>query len=119
MKVLVVDDCLESTGKLCKLLTKNGYQVIEAHDGEDAIRKANEHIPDLVLMDIVMPGVNGFQATRTISRTPETKEIPIIMVSAKDQEVDRNWSEKQGASAYLCKPVDEKLLIETIQKVSN
>lgn len=118
-KALVVDDCTETSAHLCKLLTKNGYQVIEASNGEDAIGKATQFAPDVVLMDIVMPGVNGFQATRQLNRSPQTSEIPVIMVSAKNQEVDKQWSEKQGAKAYICKPVEENELMKTIKLVAS
>lgn len=118
-KVLVVDDCTETAAHLCKLLQKNGFQVIEACNGEDAIDKATEFSPDVVLMDIVMPGVNGFQATRQLNRSPKTSEIPVIMVSAKNQEVDKHWSEKQGAKAYICKPVEETELMSKIKLVAS
>ena len=116
-KALVVDDCKETSSKLSEILSRNGYQVISADNGKDAINLASEYIPDFVLMDIVMPELNGFQATRQLHKTPATSNIPVIMVSAKDQEVDRQWSEKQGARAYLCKPVDEKQLLRTIDQV--
>lgn len=116
-KALVVDDCKETSARLAEMLSRNGYQVISADNGKDAINLASEYIPDFVLMDIVMPEVNGFQATRQLNKSPTTSGIPVIMVSAKNQEVDKQWSQKQGASAYLCKPVDEKLLIKTINQV--
>ncbi len=118
-KALVVDDCAETSAHLSKLLAKNGFEVIEAANGEDAIDKANEYEPDVVLMDIVMPGVNGFQATRHLNRSPKTSDIPVIMVSAKNQEVDKQWSVKQGAKAYICKPVNENELITTIAQVAS
>ena len=117
-KALVVDDCQETSNHLAQILSKNGYQVISANNGKEAINLASEYIPDLVLMDIVMPELNGFQATRQLNREPATSDIPVIMVSAKDQEVDRQWSQKQGASAYVCKPVDEQELIQTINSVT-
>ena len=117
-KALVVDDCTETSAHIGRLLEKNGFEVIEARDGEEAIDKANEFSPDVVLMDIVMPGVNGFQATRQLNRSPNTSEIPVIMVSAKNQEVDKRWSEKQGAKAYICKPVSENDLMKTIRQVA-
>lgn len=117
-KALVVDDCKEASGHLSQILTRNGYQVIHADNGEDAINLASEYVPDLIFMDIVMPGVNGFQATRQLSKLAETSHIPVVMVSAKNQDVDKQWAEKQGASAYICKPVEEKLLVKTIDKLS-
>lgn len=117
-KALVVDDCKETSAHIGKMLEKNGFEVIKASDGEEAIQKAGEYTPDVVLMDIVMPGVNGFQATRQLHRSPKTSEIPVIMISAKNQDVDKRWSAKQGAKAYICKPVKETDLMKTIKQVA-
>ena len=116
-KVLIVDDSPTETYKLTGMLEKNGHSVITAEDGEQGVATAKAEIPDLVLMDIVMPGLNGFQATRQLSKAPETSHVPVIIVTTKDQETDRVWGMRQGAKAYLTKPIDEKDLIATIKQV--
>ena len=115
-KVLIVDDSPTETYKLTGMLEKNGHTVITAENGEQGVATAKAEVPDLVLMDIVMPGLNGFQATRQLSKAPETAHIPVIIVTTKDQETDRVWGMRQGAKAYLTKPIDEKDLISTITK---
>jgi twitching motility two-component system response regulator PilH len=116
-RVLVVDDSPTEAYQISNILNKHGYEVVAAESGEAAVELANEQIPDLVLMDIVMPGINGFQATRALTRNPKTREIPVIMVTTKNQPSDREWSRKQGARGYLVKPVPEKDLIDTIANV--
>ncbi|WP_075186250.1 twitching motility response regulator PilH [Teredinibacter haidensis] len=116
-KVLIVDDSPTETYKLTGMLEKNGHAVITAINGEDGVATAKAELPDLILMDIVMPGLNGFQATRQLSKAPETTHIPVIIVTTKDQETDRVWGMRQGAKAYLTKPIDEKELLATIAKV--
>lgn len=117
--VLIVDDSPTETYKLTSMLEKHGYEVSSASSGADGVAKAKAERPDLVLMDVVMPGLNGFQATRQLSKANETSHIPIIIVTTKDQETDRVWGMRQGASAYLTKPVDEPQLIRTITELSN
>ena len=110
-KILVVDDSPTERHVLVELLTKNGYKVITAESGEEGIEKAKSELPDLVLMDVVMPGLNGYQATRTLTRDDATKHIPIIVCTSKGQETDKIWGLRQGAHDYLTKPVNgEKLL---------
>ena len=116
-KVLIVDDSPTETYKLTGMLEKNGHSVITAENGEQGVATAKAEIPDLVLMDIVMPGLNGFQATRQLGKSPETSHIPVIIVTTKDQETDRVWGMRQGAKAYLTKPIDEKDLLATITQV--
>ena len=116
-KVLIVDDSPTETYKLTGMLEKSGHQVITASNGEEGVATAKSETPDLVLMDIVMPGLNGFQATRQLSKSKETSHIPVIIVTTKDQETDRVWGMRQGAKAYLTKPVDEKELYKTITEV--
>lgn len=117
-KVLVVDDSPTETHKLSAMLAKAGHEVMTASSGEQAIQDARAKLPDVVLMDIVMPGLNGFQATRELTKKGSpTSHIPVIIVSTKDQETDRMWAQKQGAKGYLTKPVDEKLLAQTIKNV--
>ena len=115
-KILVVDDSPTERHFLLELLTKAGYKVITAESGEEGIDKAKNELPDLVLMDVVMPGLNGYQATRTLTRDDKTKHIPIILVTTKDQDTDRMWGMRQGAKAYLTKPFSETELSDTITK---
>ena len=114
-RILVVDDSPTEVFRFKEMLNKYGYEVIEAMNGEEGIQMAKIILPDLILMDIVMPGINGFQATRQITRDNLTKHIPIIIVSTKDQETDRVWGKRQGAVDYLTKPIGEKQLINAIK----
>lgn len=113
--VLVVDDSPTDLHILSGMLTKNGYTVLHAASGEEAIERAKEEKPDMILMDIVMPGMNGFEATRIIAKDPETESIPIIIISTKGQETDRVWGLRQGAKDYLVKPVTEETLVDKIR----
>ena len=113
-KILVVDDSPTERHLLIELLTKNGYQVITAESGEESIEKAKSESPDLVLMDVVMPGLNGFQATRTLTRDDATKHIPVIVCTSKGQETDKIWGLRQGAQDYLVKPVNSEELLSKI-----
>ena len=113
-KVLIVDDSQTETKRFTQFLHKHGHNVITADCGETGVEVAKAELPDLILMDVVMPGINGFQATRRITRDAATKHIPIIIVTTKDQETDKVWGKRQGATAYLTKPVAEDLLMETI-----
>ncbi len=115
--ILIVDDSQTQVKSLHDILTKNGHQTITAEDGDSAVKIAREQLPDLILMDVVMPGLNGFQATRHITKTEGTQHIPVIILSSKDQETDKVWAERQGASAYIIKPAKEQELIETINKL--
>ena len=116
-KILIVDDSATERHMLNDLLTKAGYDVIASENGEDAIVKARQAKPDLILMDVVMPGLNGFQATRAISRDPETKSIPVIMCTSKSQETDKIWGLRQGARDYVVKPVDRDELLAKISSL--
>lgn len=113
-KILVVDDSPTERFFLQELLVKKGYAVITAENGEEAVAKAGNDKPDLILMDVVMPGLNGFQATRQIARAPETSHIPIFICTTKDQETDKIWGVRQGAKGYLVKPVDVDELLKKI-----
>lgn len=115
--VLVVDDSPSEVEKLRSVLVSSGYDVISANSGAEGVALAKQEMPDIVLMDIVMPGVNGFQATRQLKKDAETGSIPVIIVTSKKQETDRIWGERQGAAGYLVKPVDSKLLLKTIASV--
>ena len=114
--VLIVDDSPTEVHKLTAILKKNGHSVIVAENGAKGVSVAKAEKPDLILMDIVMPGLNGFQATRQLPKAKETSHIPVIIVTTKDQETDRMWGARQGAKAYLTKPVLEKDLMSTIQQ---
>ena len=118
-RILIVDDSPTETYRFKEILSKHGYDVIEASNGADGVTMAQAELPDLILMDVVMPGVNGFQATRQISRIDSTKHIPIIIVSTKDQATDRVWGKRQGARDYLTKPVDEIMLMQVIHQYVN
>ena len=113
--VLIVDDSPTDVHVMQKALEEGGYRTASAADGSEAIRKARELHPDLILMDIVMPGLNGFQATRELAANPETRSIPVIMVSSKSQESDRVWGLRQGAVDYLVKPVTSDQLLRKAQ----
>lgn len=116
-QILVVDDSPTEVHYLSTLLQRHGYSVITATEGEEAIRLAKEKSPALILMDVVMPGLNGFQATRQLARDEQTAAIPVIMVTTKDQETDRIWGLRQGAKEYLTKPVEENELVAKIQTI--
>ncbi len=113
-KILIVDDSPTERYFLTDILIKNGFSVSTAENGEEAILKIKADKPQLILMDIVMPGQNGFQVTRSISRDPETKDVPIIICTSKGQETDRIWGLRQGARDYIVKPVDPQELLAKI-----
>jgi twitching motility two-component system response regulator PilH len=113
--VLIVDDSPTETHILLNALTKAGFTVETAATGEEGVAMAVRLHPDVILMDVVMPGLNGFQATRQLRRDPTTADIPIIIITTKDQETDRTWGLRQGAVDYLVKPVDPGELVERIQ----
>ena len=114
-KILVVDDSKTELHHLSDLLGKRGYSVRTAENGEEALRRLAEEKPDLVLMDVVMPGQNGFQLTRTITRDPRWADVPVIMCTSKNQETDRVWGMRQGAKDYIVKPVNADELLTKIR----
>ena len=114
-KILIVDDSPTERHVLNSLLTKAGYEVVSCDSGDDAIVKAKITMPDLILMDVVMPGLNGFQATRAISRDAATKHIPIVLCTSKSQETDKIWGLRQGAVDYMVKPVSPDQLVAKAQ----
>ena len=116
-KVMIVDDSPTEVHVLQTMLTKNGHDVVVATTGEESVDMAKVEMPDLILMDVVMPGMNGFQATRQISKNAETSSIPVIMVTTKDQETEKVWAMRQGAKDYIGKPVQEKALMEHVNMV--
>jgi twitching motility two-component system response regulator PilH len=114
-KVLIVDDSKTELMYLTDLLQKRGMSVRTAEDAEEAFRRLTEEKPDLILMDVVMPGQNGFQLTRVINRSPEYADIPIILCTSKSLETDRVWGMRQGARDYITKPVDPVELFTKIK----
>ncbi len=115
--ILVVDDSPTDRHILSRMLTKNGYQVGTAVSGEEGVLKIKQYMPDLVLMDVVMPGINGFQATRMLARDDETRHIPVILCTSKDQETDKIWGLRQGARAYITKPIKVEDLLQKINSL--
>lgn len=115
--ILIVDDSPTERHVLQGMLERNGMKVSLATSGEEGVARAKELMPDLVLMDVVMPGLNGFQATRELTKTAETASIPVILVTTKDQETDRIWGMRQGAKEYLTKPVQEAQLLAAIRNL--
>ena len=115
-QIMIVDDSPTDTHLLKKILEKNGYNTLTAADAGEGIQVAKREKPDLILMDVVMPGLNGFQATRELSSDPDTSTIPVIIVTRKDQKVDRVWGMRQGARDYITKPVKEGTLMSLIKE---
>ena len=116
-KILVIDDSPTMLSGTSKILTSAGYDVVQAVNGEEGIAKAGSENPDLILMDVVMPDLNGFQATRTITSADTTKHIPVIMLTTKDAETDKVWAQRQGASDYIVKPPSAKELLSKIDNL--
>ncbi|SDZ98171.1 MAG: response regulator [Candidatus Thiothrix putei] len=114
LHVLIIDDSLTDSRIFTALLEKKGYRVSVACNGQEGIEVAKARQPDIILMDVVMPLLNGFQATRELTRAKETSHIPIVVCSSKSGETDRVWALRQGAKAYLTKPVEPKVLLETL-----
>jgi len=113
-KILIVDDSPTERYYLTDILVRNGFTVTTADNGEEALARIKADKPELILMDVVMPGANGFQVTRAIARDPELADVPIIICSSKNQETDRIWGMRQGAKDYLVKPVDPEQLLARI-----
>ncbi len=118
-KILIVDDSPSQLLGIQRIVEKLGHESITAEDGAAGVEVAKRELPDMVLMDVVMPNLNGFQATRTLSREATTKHIPVILVTTKDQDTDRMWGLRQGAKAYLTKPFSEDELAEVIERIFN
>jgi len=113
--ILMVDDSKTELHFLSDVLTKRGFSVRTAENGEEAMRRLGEGKPDLILMDVVMPGQNGFQLTRAITRDPRFVDVPVIMCTSKNQETDKVWGMRQGARDYIVKPVDADELVAKIR----
>ena len=113
-RILVVDDSATLLAGTRKILESAGHEVLAAENGELGVAKSISDKPDLIVMDVVMPGISGFQATRQITNNPDTKDIPIIMLTTKDQETDKVWAARQGAKDYVIKPPEKKDLLAKI-----
>ncbi|HET6907423.1 MAG TPA: response regulator [Rhodanobacteraceae bacterium] len=115
-RILIVDDSPSQLLGLKRLVEKMGHETLTAEDGAAGVEVAKRELPDLVLMDVVMPNLNGFQATRSISKDPATAHIPVILVTTKDQDTDRVWGMRQGARAFVTKPVNEAELTKAVSE---
>ena len=113
-RILIVDDSPSQVMGISRIVEKLGHTPITAEDGAAGVEAAKRELPDLILMDVVMPNLNGFQATRSITREATTRHIPVILVTTKDQDTDRVWGMRQGAKAYITKPFSESELSELI-----
>ena len=118
-KILIVDDSETDNEVLAAIVRSKGWTPFSAFDGESGVQMSKEILPDLIIMDVVMPGINGFQACKMIVRAPETKNIPIVICSNKHQDTDKAWGEKNGAKFYFVKPAKESELIAKIEELTN
>lgn len=116
-RILIVDDSPSQLLGIQRIVEKLGHEILTATDGAAGVEAARAELPDLVLMDVVMPNLNGFQATRTLARDASTRHIPVILVTTKDQDTDRMWGMRQGAKAYITKPFSEDELSEVLERV--
>jgi twitching motility two-component system response regulator PilH len=116
-RILIVDDSPSQLMGMMRIVEKLGHVGLSAEDGAAGVEAAKCEKPDLILMDVVMPNLNGFQATRAISKEPTTAHIPIVLVTTKDQETDKVWGMRQGAKAYITKPFTENQLVEVINQL--
>lgn len=117
-KILVVDDSASQRMIVAAVLTQEGHNVIMACNGEEAVAKAKSELPDLIIMDIIMPGLNGFQATRAITNDEATWHIPVILLTSKDMDSDRVWALRQGATAFMNKPLNHTALLELVNTLA-
>ncbi len=116
-RILLIEDSPTDTAVLTRLLERYGHSVMASGSAEDGIEVCKRELPDVVLMDVVLPGMNGFQATRAITREPTTKHIPVLIVSTKAMDTDRAWGMRQGAKDYIVKPPSEDALIARIDQL--
>ena len=114
-RILIVDDSPSQLLGMTRIVEKLGHEVFTAEDGAAGVAAAKKEMPDLILMDVVMPNLNGFQATRAISKEATTSQIPVVLVTTKDQDTDKVWGMRQGAKAYITKPFDEAQLAVVIK----
>lgn len=115
--ILIIDDSPTDVRVFTTLLERAGHQVAAVSTAEEGIERVRADMPDLVIMDVIMPGMNGFQATRTLTRDPKTQDVPIVMITTKSMETDRVWGLRQGARAFITKPVNEKELLACINEL--
>ena len=116
-RILLIEDSPTEAAVLSQLLERNGHQVTTSGNAEDGIAAARRDKPDLVLLDVMLPGMNGFQATRALGRDSGTSAIPVLIVSTKGMETDRAWGMRQGAKGYIVKPPKEDVLIDEISRL--
>ena len=116
-RILIVDDSPSQLMGIRRIVEKLGHEALTAEDGAAGVELAKKELPDLILMDVVMPNLNGFQATRAISKEATTSQIPVVLVTTKDQETDKVWGMRQGAKAYITKPFTEGQLVEVINSL--
>ncbi len=115
--ILIIDDSPTDVRVFTTLLEKAGHTVASAGNAEDGIEQVRNEQPDAIIMDVIMPGMNGFQATRTLSRDPKTKDVPILIITTKSMETDRVWGLRQGARDFITKPISEKDFLSRIDKL--
>lgn len=115
--VLVVEDSLVQREMISGLLKKSGLNVIVAGDGIEALEQVQGHCPDLVVLDIIMPRMNGYEVCRRLKSDEKTQKLWVIMCSAKKEEFDRYWGMKQGADAYIAKPFHPQELVGTVKQL--
>jgi twitching motility two-component system response regulator PilH len=115
--ILIIDDSPTDVRVFTTLLERAGHRVDAVSNAEDGIERVRATRPDLIIMDVIMPGMNGFQATRTLTRDPETAGVPIVIITTKSMETDRVWGMRQGAKAFITKPVNEKELLACIDEL--
>ena len=116
-RILVIDDTSSHCQTIARMLQRHGFEVLTTTDANEGIEMAIESKPDLILMDVVMPGLNGFEATRQLTSKLETSSIPVVFLSSKDKTTDRHWGLKQGAKEYLAKPIQEPALLDAVQRI--
>ncbi|ATS17519.1 two-component system response regulator [Parathermosynechococcus lividus PCC 6715] len=115
--VLVVEDTPSEMALIASFLKDSGYTVISATDAKEALQKVTQYKPDVVVTDVVMPGMSGFELCRSLKKNPETEKLPIIVCTSKNQELDRLWAMKQGADAYITKPFSREDLLRALKSV--
>ncbi|MHB1058661.1 MAG: response regulator [Rhodanobacter sp.] len=115
--ILIIDDSPTDVRVFTTLLERAGHRVVAVSTAEEGIERVRADLPGLVIMDVIMPGMNGFQATRTLTRDPATSAVPIVMITTKSMETDRVWGLRQGARAFITKPVNEKELLACINEL--
>ncbi|GAB4227835.1 MAG: response regulator [Stanieria sp.] len=116
---LIVDDSATERAILTSCLEQMGISVLIATSGEEALEKIQQALPDLIVLDIVLPGRSGFEICRELKGEANTSKIPIILCSTKGTEMDKFWGKKQGADAYIPKPVDQEELVRTVRELIN